>query len=492
MPERLKDILTGVSVTKVKGSTDIDVEHVGFDSRKVAAGDLFVAVRGEHVDGHQYIAAAVAKGAAAVVCEQLPENLPDGVTFVVVPDSAVALGLIASAFFGHPSQNLKVVGVTGTNGKTSTVYFLYQLYTRLGYRCGMLSTIGNRINGQQKASTHTTADAVQINSNLKAMADAGCEYCFMEVSSHAIDQERIAGIRFQTAVFTNLTHDHLDYHHTFDEYLKVKKRFFDRLPGTAYALVNVDDKNGRVMLQNTKAHQASYSIKSMSDFKGRIIESRLDGTLLRIDDTEVWCKPAGEFNAYNLMATYGVAILDGRNKEEVLQAISRLDPAEGRFQFIPNQQGIVAIVDYAHTPDALKNVLETIAQLRTGNEKLCTVIGAGGDRDKQKRPVMAKIACSMSDHVILTSDNPRTEDPQEIINDMLAGLDPVDKRKTVSIIDRREAIRTACMIAVAGDVVLVAGKGHETYQEVNGTRTHFDDREVLNEFLNETGQEITE
>jgi UDP-N-acetylmuramoyl-L-alanyl-D-glutamate--2,6-diaminopimelate ligase len=485
MSIKLTDILANVKTGKTIGSTDIVINNVCFDSRQVEEGDLFVAVKGVHVDGHLYIAKAIQLGAAAIVCEHFPEELSELATIVVVTDSANALGLLASAYFDHPSAKIKVVGVTGTNGKTSTVFLLYQLFTVLGYKCGLLSTIDNRIGSHKFTSTHTTADAIQINRNLKAMVDEGCEYCFMEVSSHAIHQERIAGMTFNTAVFTNITHDHLDYHVSFDNYIKAKKSFFDNLPETAFALANYDDRNGKVMQQNTRAKKMGFSIKGMSDFKGRIIESRLDGIELRIDNKELWSRLVGGFNAYNLLAVYAVAMLDEQDQDEVLRALSALSPAEGRFQLIPNHAGITAIVDYAHTPDALKNVLETIQSLRTGNEKLCTVIGAGGDRDKQKRPVMAQLAGNMSDHVILTSDNPRTEDPVDIIKDMEAGLDPVHKRKTVSITDRREAIKTACMISMPGDIILVAGKGHETYQEINGVKNHFDDREIIAEFLNE-------
>jgi UDP-N-acetylmuramoyl-L-alanyl-D-glutamate--2,6-diaminopimelate ligase len=485
MSIKLKDILAKVKAEQLIGSNDIDIDNVCFDSRLVGDGDLFVAVKGVHVDGHQYIAKAIQQGAVAIVCEHFPEELSKLATIVVVADSAKALGFLASAYFDYPSEKMKVVGVTGTNGKTSIVFLLYQLFTVLGYKCGMLSTIDNRVGSHKFTSTHTTADAIQINSNLKAMLDEGCDYCFMEVSSHAIHQERIAGMKFYGGVFTNITHDHLDYHLSFDNYIKAKKSFFDALPKTAFALTNYDDRNGKVMLQNTNAKKVAYSIKGMSDFKGRVIESRIDGIELRIDNKDLWSRLVGGFNAYNLLAVYAAAILDGQDQDEVLRALSALSPAEGRFQLVPNTAGITAIVDYAHTPDALKNVLETIQALRTGNEKVCTVIGAGGDRDKGKRPVMAQLACNMSNHVILTSDNPRTEDPQLIIEDMEAGLDPVQKRIAVSITDRREAIKTACMISMDGDIILVAGKGHETYQEINGVKNHFDDREVLGEFLNE-------
>jgi UDP-N-acetylmuramoyl-L-alanyl-D-glutamate--2,6-diaminopimelate ligase len=476
--------LTNVKVSEISGSIELSVEGINFDSRLVARGDVFVAVAGVHVDGHQYIGAAIEKGAVAVVCQNIPEGFGGVATFIKVADPGEALGLMASVFFEEPSSKMKVVGVTGTNGKTTTVFLLYQLFNALGYKSGLLSTIENRIGNQIIKSSHTTADALQINQNLKMMADQGCEYCFMEVSSHAIDQNRIAGLKFHGAVFTNITHDHLDYHLTFENYIKAKKKFFDLLPATAFALVNTDDKNGMVMLQNTSAKKVTSAIKSVADFKAKIIENRFDGLELRINGKDIWSKLVGTFNAYNLLAAYSVAILDGQNEEEVLTALSGLNPVEGRFQVVPSNNGIVAIVDYAHTPDALKNVLQTINDVRDGDEQIITIIGAGGDRDKLKRPVLAKVACQMSDKVILTADNPRTEDPEIILDEMEAGLDVILKRKAVRISNRREAIKTACMIAVKGDIILVAGKGHETYQEIKGVRHHFDDREILTEFLN--------
>jgi len=480
----LNDILTNVKVSEVSGTLELSIEGVNFDSRLVARGDVFVAVAGVHVDGQQYIGAAIEKGAVAVVCQNIPEGFGGVATFIKVADPGEALGLMASAFFEEPSSKMKVVGVTGTNGKTTTVFLLYQLFNALGYKSGLLSTIENRIGNQIIKSSHTTADALQINQNLKIMADQGCEYCFMEVSSHAIDQNRIAGLKFHGAVFTNITHDHLDYHLTFENYIKAKKKFFDLLPASAFALVNTDDKNGMVMLQNTSAKKVTSAIKSVADFKAKIIENRFDGLELRINGKDIWSKLVGTFNAYNLLAAYSVAILDGQNEEEVLTALSGLNPVEGRFQVVPSNNGIVAIVDYAHTPDALKNVLQTINDVRVGDEQIITIIGAGGDRDKLKRPVLAKVACQMSDKVILTADNPRTEDPEIILDEMEAGLDAILKRKAVRISNRREAIKTACMIAVKGDIILVAGKGHETYQEIKGVRHHFDDREILTEFLN--------
>ncbi len=484
MARLLNDILTNVKVSEVSGSLELSVEGINFDSRLVARGDVFVAVAGVHVDGHQFISTAIQKGAVAVVCQNIPEGFGGVATFIKVANPGEALGMMASAFFEEPSSKMKVVGVTGTNGKTTTVFLLYQLFNALGYKSGLLSTIENRIGNQIIKSSHTTADALQINQNLKMMADQGCEYCFMEVSSHAIDQNRIAGLKFHGAVFTNITHDHLDYHLTFENYIKAKKKFFDLLPATAFALVNTDDKNGMVMLQNTSAKKVTSAIKSVADFKAKIIENRFDGLELRINGKDIWSKLVGTFNAYNLLAAYSVAILDGQDEEEVLTALSGLNPVEGRFQVVPSNNGIVAIVDYAHTPDALKNVLQTINDVRDGDEQIITIIGAGGDRDKLKRPVLAKVACQMSDKVILTADNPRTEDPEIILDEMEAGLDVILKRKAVRISNRREAIKTACMIAVKGDIILVAGKGHETYQEIKGVRHHFDDREILTEFLN--------
>ena len=484
MARFLNDILKNIKFSEVSGTLELSVEGINFDSRLVASGDVFVAVTGVHVDGHQFINTAIQKGAVAVVCQNIPEGFDGKTTFIKVEDSGEALGQMASVYCDEPSLKMKVVGVTGTNGKTTTVFLLYQLFNALGYKSGLLSTIENRIGNQIIKSSHTTADALQINQNLKMMADHGCEYCFMEVSSHAIDQNRIAGLKFHGAVFTNITHDHLDYHLTFENYIKAKKKFFDLLPATAFALVNTDDKNGMVMLQNTSAKKVTSAIKSVADFKAKIIENRFDGLELRINGNDIWSKLVGTFNAYNLLAAYSVAIMDGQNEEEVLTALSGLNPVEGRFQVVHSNNGIVAIVDYAHTPDALKNVLQTIHDVRDGDEQIITVIGAGGDRDKLKRPVLAKVACQMSNKVILTADNPRTEDPEIILDEMEAGLDVILKRKAVRISNRREAIKTACMIAIKGDVILVAGKGHETYQEINGVRHHFDDREILSEFLN--------
>lgn len=484
MNRNLTDIIKGVEALKIEGKSDLQINNLVFDSRKAGTGDLFVAVKGVHVDGHQYIQEVIEKGVAAVICEEMPDITHSNVTCIRVANSALALAKAASVIYDHPSQKLKVIGITGTNGKTSTVFFLYHLFKALGYKVGLLSTIENLIGDQRIASTHTTADAIQINENLHKMVEQGCDYCFMEMSSHAIDQERIAGLNIHGAVFTNITHDHLDYHQTFDKYIKAKKKLFDQLKPGAFALVNTDDRNGAVMLQNTAARKMTYSLKSPSDFKARIIENRFEGLQLQIDHHELHCRLVGSFNAYNLMAVYGAARIEGFEAQEILPEISKLSPVEGRFQVIRSAKGIVAIVDYAHTPDALKNVLQTINAVRTGNEQLITLIGAGGDRDKLKRPVLAKVACQLSNKVILTSDNPRSENPDEIIAEMDAGLDAELRKKAVKIPDRREAIKTACMISCNGDIILVAGKGHETYQEIQGVKYHFDDREILNEILN--------
>lgn len=478
------DILKHLEVRKIKGSDEFLIQNLQFDSRLVKAGDMFFAIKGTHIDGHNFIQKALDNGATAIVCEHFPEEISTNSTVILVKDSAKALGMAASAYYDHPSAKLKIVGLTGTNGKTTSVFLLYQLYRLLGYKVGLLSTIENRIGDVKLPATHTTGDAVEINKNLHDMVLAGCEYCFMEISSHAIDQKRVAGLQIYGAVFTNITHDHLDYHQTFENYIKAKKQLFDELPAGAFALVNIDDKNGQVMLQNTKARKFTYSLTKMSDFRAKILENQFEGLQLRINDKEIWSSLVGKFNAYNLLAACSVALTDGQNADDLFVAASRLQPADGRFQVVPSNLGITAIVDYAHTPDALKNVLETINEVRQGNEKLITIIGAGGDRDRLKRPLLARIACELSDRVLLTSDNPRSEDPLAILDEMEAGLDNAMKRKCVRISDRREAIKTACMISVKGDIILVAGKGHETYQEINGVKHHFDDREILDEFLN--------
>ncbi|PWK77694.1 UDP-N-acetylmuramoylalanyl-D-glutamate--2,6-diaminopimelate ligase [Mucilaginibacter oryzae] len=475
----LSDIIDGLAFTELQGSADVEITAIAFDSRKVIPGSMFVAVKGTVVDGHDYIDQAIKNGAIAVICEDLPARTTGEVDFLMVADSAVALGIVAANFYDNPSQKLKLVGVTGTNGKTTIATLLYQLFRDLGYKCGLLSTVENQINGKVIPSTHTTPDPIEINKLLAEMVDSGCDYGFMEVSSHAISQKRIEHLVFAGGVFTNLTHDHLDYHKTFLRYLNAKKAFFDGLPKDAFALTNSDDKNGNVMLQNTAAHKKSYGLKTMADYKARILENQFSGLLLQIDGEEVWFKMVGTFNAYNLLGVYATAMLLEQDKAKVLTSLSKLTGAEGRFEYITAPNKVVGIVDYAHTPDAVQNVLSTIHDIRKGNEKVITVIGCGGDRDKTKRPIMAKTACEWSDKVILTSDNPRTEDPAQIIKEMEEGVDPAFKRHTVSIIDRHEAIKTACMLANPGDIILVAGKGHENYQEINGVKNHFDDMEEL-------------
>lgn len=481
--KRLTDILANTDIVAIHGDPLVMIGGIAFDSRKVDQGSLFVAVKGTHTDGHQFIAEVIPAGVAAVVCEKLPEVLTEGVTYVLVHDSSFALGRIASAWYGNPSSKLRLVGITGTNGKTTTVTLLFNLFRELGFHTGLISTISNRIDGDVITATHTTPDAVQLNELLSLMVQRGCEYCFMEVSSHSIVQNRIAGLTFAGGIFSNITHEHLDFHKTFDEYLKAKKRFFDELPTGAFALTNIDDRNGKVMIQNTRAGKRTYSLLTVADFKGKIIESPLDGILMEVDGIETWFRLVGQFNAYNIMAVYASAVLLGADKIEVLTILSKLGSVEGRFDYLKSPDNIIAIVDYAHTPDALQNVLDTISNLRTGDETLITVVGCGGDRDRTKRPVMARIASRMSDRVIITSDNPRTEDPEAIIREMLTGIEGENSRKVLAITDRREAIRTACAMARSGDVILVAGKGHEKYQETNGVRHHFDDKEQLTEFL---------
>jgi UDP-N-acetylmuramoyl-L-alanyl-D-glutamate--2,6-diaminopimelate ligase len=478
----LKDILYKVSLTSTIGDMDREVSGVVFDSRKVGTSSVFVAITGTQVDGHEFIATALEKGATVIVCEKLPEMIMEGVTYVQVINSAKALGIIASNFYDNPSEKIKVVGVTGTNGKTTTVTLLHQLFVAMGYSTGLLSTVENKINEQIIPATHTTPDAVNVQVLLRQMVDQGCTHCFMEVSSHAIVQERIAGLKLTGAVFTNITHDHLDYHGTFDEYIKAKKKLFDELPKDAFALVNGDDRRGSVMLQNSKATHHTFALKSSADFKAKIISNTLEGLELDINNKLIWFRMIGAFNAYNLLGALGVAVLLGEEEDEVLRALSAIRGAKGRFDRI-SIGGIIAIVDYAHTPDALENVLKTINGVRTGNEQLITVVGCGGNRDKTKRPIMAKLAVSESNKVILTSDNPRFEDPMEILREMQAGVGPSEIRKTLTIEDRREAIKTAVMLSQKGDIILIAGKGHEDYQEIKGVKHHFDDAEVVTEIL---------
>ncbi|WP_162427019.1 UDP-N-acetylmuramoyl-L-alanyl-D-glutamate--2,6-diaminopimelate ligase [Pontibacter pudoricolor] len=484
----LQTLLQNVQVLNTIGPLDVPVESITFDSRKVLAGVLFVAVRGVQADGHAYITKAADAKAVAIVCEELPEEKNDTVTYVLVKNSAEALGQMASSFYDNPSAKLKLVGVTGTNGKTTSVTLLHKLFRELGYHVGLLSTVQNQIDEEIIPATHTTPDAVTLNELLAKMVKAGCTHCFMEVSSHAMVQQRVAGLTFAGGVFTNITHDHLDYHGSFDEYIKAKKSFFDMLPEGAFALVNADDKRGSVMVQNTRASIHEFSLRKATEFKARIIDNTMQGLHLDIDGNEIWCKLIGAFNAYNLLGAYGVAVLLGEDPTETLTVLSALDSVAGRFDYIVSDAQITGIVDYAHTPDALENVLNTIQQIRTPLQKVITIVGCGGNRDAAKRPVMADIACRLSDKVILTSDNPRFEEPQTILADMQKGVKPLDYKKTLSVLDRKEAIKTACMLAGPDDIILVAGKGHETYQEIQGVKYPFDDKQVLQETFQQLGK----
>ena len=479
----LKDILYGAGLTAVNGSTDILVNEIQFDSRKVAMDDVFVAIKGTITDGHLYIQKAVDLGAKAIVCEKLPELLVNGVTYVEVADGNTALAVMASNFYGNPSKNLKLVGVTGTNGKTTISSLLYQLFKKAGYKVGLLSTIKIMVDDEVFSTTHTTPDALVINKHLALMNDAGVEFCFMEVSSHGIHQKRTKGLVFEGAIFTNLSHDHLDYHKTFAEYRDTKKILFDELPKKAFALSNIDDKNGSVMLQNTKARKLTYALKSFADYRGQVLEAQFTGQLLKINEYEFWTKLIGHFNAYNMLAIYATADLLGLETLETLRLLSELNNVDGRFQYYISANKITAIVDYAHTPDALKNVLETIGALRTGNERVITVVGCGGDRDSSKRPVMGHIASEMSNQAIFTSDNPRSKSPGAIIRDMEAGVEPQNVKKILSIENREQAIKAACQMADSEDIILIAGKGHETYQETNGKRIDFDDFKIVKQQL---------
>ncbi|MCU0324743.1 MAG: UDP-N-acetylmuramoyl-L-alanyl-D-glutamate--2,6-diaminopimelate ligase [Spirosomaceae bacterium] len=475
----LSDLLYKIPLKSVAGKTDSEIKNIIFDSRKVENGSLFVAIGGTQVDGHNFIDTAIEKGASAILCEKLPEQLHESITYIQVENSARAMGFAASNFYGNPSSKLHLIGVTGTNGKTSTVTLLFGLFRRLGHRCGLLSTVQNQIEDEIIESTHTTPDSVEINRLLSEMLKKGATYCFMEVSSHSVVQERIAGLTFRGGIFTNITHDHLDFHGTFENYIKAKKGFFDQLPKTAFALVNTDDKNGKVMLQNTAARKETLSLNSIGTFKGKILANTLFGLEMDIDGKQVWFKLIGAFNAYNLLGVYGSAVLMGEDPDEVLTQLSGIKPPPGRFEQVVSENEIVGIVDYAHTPDALENVLKTINEIKEGNQKVITVVGCGGDRDKTKRPIMAKIATEMSDMVILTSDNPRTEDPNEILEQMQAGVSFANKKKTETIEDRRAAIQKAVSLAKPHDIILVAGKGHEDYQIIGKTKHHFDDREEL-------------
>ncbi len=479
----LKDILYGVGLTAVSGTTGIGINAVCFDSRKVEENDVFVAIKGTLTDGHKFIDAAIDKGAKAIVCEALPEKMDDEVTYIEVKDGNTALAIMASNYYDNPSKNLKLIGVTGTNGKTTVTSLLYQLFKKAGYKVGLLSTIKIMVDDKEYPTSHTTPDALTINRNLQLMNEAGVEFCFMEVSSHGIAQKRADGLIFEGAIFTNLSHDHLDYHKTFAEYRDTKKKLFDNLPKNAFALANLDDKNGLVMLQNTKGRKLTYALKTYADYRAQVLENQFNGQLLKIDDNELWTKLIGRFNAYNILAIYATADLLGLEKLEILRLLSELENVDGRFQYYISKERITAIVDYAHTPDALKNVLDTINALRTGNENVITVVGCGGDRDKSKRPVMGHIASEMSNKAIFTSDNPRTEPPIAIIEEMEAGVEPQNSNKILSIENREQAIKTACQLAIANDIILVAGKGHETYQETNGKRIDFDDFKMVKEVL---------
>jgi len=479
----LSDILYKARLEEIIGTTNLAISSVVFDSRKIKKDSLFVAIKGASTDGHSYISKAIESGAVAIICETLPENLSNHITYVKVLDSSEALGYIACNFYDNPSEKLKLVGITGTNGKTTSVTLLFNLFKNLGYKVGLLSTVENKINNDIIPSTHTTPDALSLNELLHKMVEAGCQFAFMEVSSHAVVQNRITGLKFTGAGFTNITHDHLDYHKTFEEYIKAKKKFFDQLTDNAFAVTNKDDKNGVVMLQNCRAKKYSYGLKTVTDFKCKIIENHLNGLLLNIDNQELWIKLIGSFNAYNATLVYAISQLLKQDKTQILTALSNLNSVEGRFQYVKSKNDIIAIVDYAHTPDALKNVLETIKDVRTGNEKIITVVGCGGDRDSAKRPIMAKISCEHSDKIILTSDNPRSEDPEVILSQMQEGLTPNDIKKTLKITDRKEAIKTACSFAQKGDIILIAGKGHEKYQEIKGVKHPFDDFKIVKELF---------
>jgi len=479
----LKDILYKTGIVETIGSTDRTIHAVCIDSRIIKKGDLYVALKGSISDGHSFIENAIEKGAVAIVCEELPKIIQMHVSYIVVKDTHLSVGIIASNFYDNPCEQIKLIGVTGTNGKTTTVTLLYKLFKGLGYKTGLLSTVRNYINEKEINATHTTPDAVTLNQLLKQMVDSGCEYCFMEVSSHAVVQNRIAGLVFAGGVFTNITHDHLDYHKTFDEYVKAKKGFFDSLSSDAFALSNIDDKNGTMMLQNTKASRHTYSLKKLSDFRVQILENQFTGLHLKVDNIDVWCKLVGKFNAYNLLAIYATSILLKQPKQDVLTLLSNLESVEGRFEYIISLTGTVGIVDYAHTPDALLNVIHTINSIREGKGRLIAVVGCGGDRDKTKRPEMAKIACEGCEKVILTSDNPRSEEASSILDDMIKGVEFRSNKKILTIENRKEAIKTACSMANSDDIILVAGKGHEKYQEIKGVKYPFDDKEILKEFI---------
>lgn len=479
----ISQLIERVPGAALTGHAGVTVSRLTCDSRQAGSGSLFFAVKGTQVDGHLFIEDVLARGAVAIVCEQLPQQLKDGVAYVLVKNAQEAMGLMASAFFDHPSRKLKLVAITGTNGKTTVATLLFHLFRAFGHRVGLLSTVQNQVNDEVIPSTHTTPDSIRINELLKHMTDEGCEYVFMEASSHAIHQDRIKGLTFAGAAFTNISHDHLDYHHTFSAYIAAKKKLFDELPAEAFALTNKDDKNGMVMLQNTRATRYTYSLKSMADFKARIMESDFNGMLLTIDEQEAWFRLVGNFNAYNLLAVYGIAFLLGKEKAGIIRRLSNIESVKGRFDYVRSDKGVIAIVDYAHTPDALKNILDTINEIRTQNEQLITIVGCGGNRDAAKRPLMADIATELSTRVIFTSDNPRNEDPEAILDDMQKGVKPAHFKKTLRISDRKEAIKAAVASAGKGDIILLAGKGHENYQEIKGVKHHFDDKETVLEMF---------
>ncbi|MBO5263830.1 MAG: UDP-N-acetylmuramoyl-L-alanyl-D-glutamate--2,6-diaminopimelate ligase [Bacteroidaceae bacterium] len=482
---RLNELIKNIQYSRiVLPKEEPDVTGVNIDSRQVQQGDMFIAMRGTQVDGHQYIASAEEKGAVAIVCETMPQQLNPEIAYIQINNAQSVCGQLATTFYGNPTQKLKLVGVTGTNGKTTIATLLYELFREMGHKCGLLSTVCNYIDGKAYPSTHTTPDAINLNRLLGAMADEGCEYAFMEVSSHALAQERVGGLTFAGGIFTNLTRDHIDFHETMENYLKCKKSFFDALPRDAFAITNIDDKNGPVMVQNTRADIKKYSTRMLCDYKGRIVETHLDGMILEFNNCEFATPLTGRFNVSNLLAIYGAAVELGKEPGEVLRVLSTLRPVSGRFEAIHSKEGVSAIVDYAHTPDAIKNVLGTVNEVLRGRGQIITVVGAGGNRDKGKRPIMAQEAVKGSNRVIITSDNPRFEEPQDIINDMLAGLTDEQKKSVISIVDRKEAIRTACALAQKGDVVVIAGKGHENYQDVKGVKHHFDDKEVVKKIFN--------
>lgn len=479
----LKDIIYSVRIDSIIGSTNIAVENIASDSRKITQYGVFVAINGTQIDGHLYINKAIEKGAIAIICETLPNNIVNGVTYVKVVDSADALGFVASNFYNNPSENIKLIGVTGTNGKTTSVTLMFELFKLFGEKVGLISTVQNIVHNQKYESTHTTPNAIELNSLLAKMVKKKCSYCFMEVSSHAIEQKRISGVKFSGGVFTNISREHLDYHKTLDNYIKVKKTFFDKLPSSAFAITNIDQEHGELMIRDSKAKKYTYGLNSYADYKAKILENRLDGSLLTIENKEIHTKLIGKFNAYNSLVAYAVGVLLGKEELEVLTMLSNLTPPEGRFQHIISKTGVIGIVDYAHTPDALENVLNTIKNIRTGNELVITVIGCGGDRDKGKRPIMAEVACKLSDQVIFTSDNPRTENPNDIIKDMEKGVPAKDYKKTLSITQRKDAIKTACNMARKDDIILIAGKGHEKYQIIGNEVFDFDDKEIVIEIL---------